>query len=126
MMQYEYDENEMRHLRCKRKNIISQSRNDKRAAHQDLLEWMQTPEHLATQVLWMITGSYGYAEAYEAQKIANNPRMNRAAALFYLFAELGLHCPHYYATKAWKALDAPQQEQLTAYINQAIIDSQEE
>lgn len=67
---------------------------------------------IAERIGWLLAGHYGYGERLIARRIADNRRMNRAAALTQLIAALEWLCPQDFARDAWKALTTKQKATL--------------
>lgn len=84
------------------------------------------PEVVAQRVWWLLTGCYGYGSYVAALRIADNPRMNRPAALAIMVAALEWFCPAAFARQAFNGLTTEQQATLTKAIRAEIRDYETE
>lgn len=84
-------------------------------------EWLDalknTPEIIAERVGWLLDGNYGYGSHIEAQNVATNKRMNRAAWMGITIAALEWQCPSNFARSAWNKLTPEEQKA----VNDAIM-----
>lgn len=76
----------------------------KEARHGWLTAMQSERDIIAERLQWLFQGAYGKGAQLEAERIANNSRMNREAALGQLLAAVEWQCADSEARKAWGEL----------------------
>jgi hypothetical protein len=85
-----------------------------------LADLRDNPEIIGERVAWLLDGSYGKGAYDVAREIADNPRMNRAAALGQMIAGCEWMATDALARDAWSRITGAQQRKVTDAINRAI------
>lgn len=121
--QREYEDREFREFQNKLREVERAPLAERKESCREFFEAMKdSPDTVAERVGWLIDGSYGYGAHVQARRIADNPRMNRVAALTQMVGALEWSCPGAMTIAAWKRLSKDEQETLRREV-QAEIDS---
>ena len=112
-----YMNREVDALRRQVRELANAPLSVRKEAQRDWLNAMRSPADVAEHVRWLLNGDYGDGAAMVAREVANNSRMNRAAALGILIAALDHQTPQREASDAWHKLSKKDQNS----VNNAIL-----
>lgn len=97
---------------------------ERKTAQEDASELMRNLPIVERNLDWLLAGNYGYAEQYQAKRIAEMKRGNRAAQAMQLLAALDCYCPARECTEAWKTLSDAEKSALDKTIIEVLDNAQ--
>lgn len=122
----EYHINEITNLTKRIARLELAPLADRKEAMQDAASLMRNLPIVARNLEWLLEENYGYAEQYQAQRIAEMKRGNRAAQAMQLLAALDCYCPARECVDAWKTLSDAEKEALDKTIIEVLNNYKEE
>jgi len=122
----EYHDNEMRKYFHKIEELNASPLKDRQEAREEFYKAMKdSPLWVAEQIDWMLSGTYGYAEQYAAMNFFKG-KLNIAAGLTQMVAELNWQSTADFARDAWKKLTADEKQALQEHVDAVIKRTREE